>query len=252
MHHLVTPLILTLNEEPNIKRCLDAVSWADDIVVVDSGSTDQTLEICASFKQVRVVKRAFDTHANQWNYGLEQIGANRWVLALDADHIVSQDFRAELDTLDIDKHTGFQSGFIYKEAGKTLRGSLYPPLVSLYLCNKGKYVQDGHTQRLILSGELGTIKSKNFHDDRKSWQRWRQSQMKYARLEKSKLAKTKYADLRWTERIRLVPFFSPVLVLIYTSLYQGLLLDGKAGMIYITKRVLAEWILHTTSAPKTE
>jgi hypothetical protein len=66
----ITPLVLMYNEAPNIRRTLESLSWAREIVVVDSFSDDDTLEIAASFPQVRIFQRAFDCHANQWEFGL--------------------------------------------------------------------------------------------------------------------------------------------------------------------------------------
>ena len=92
----VTGLILTANEAPNIARTLGPLSWLRDIVIVDSMSTDGTAEIAAGFPNVRVFTRAFTTHAEQWNFGLEQTGiATEWVLALDADYVLSDDLSRE-------------------------------------------------------------------------------------------------------------------------------------------------------------
>ena len=86
MLNTVTPLILTFNEEANIRRTLDALSWASQVVVVDSFSTDATRAICAEYSKVRFLHREFDQHAAQWNYGLSQLDEHGWALALDADH----------------------------------------------------------------------------------------------------------------------------------------------------------------------
>src|SRR5512143_2622752 len=88
----ITPLILTWNEEANIARTLDKLRWAREVVVVDSGSTDGTRAICESFPNVRVVVRPFDSHAAQWNFGLKETGiVSDWVLALDADYVLTDD-----------------------------------------------------------------------------------------------------------------------------------------------------------------
>lgn len=84
----ITPLILTYNEENNINHTLEKLKWASKIIVIDSYSTDTTLEILSSYPQVEVFPRKFDTHATQWNYGLEKV-ATEWVLSLDADYIVT-------------------------------------------------------------------------------------------------------------------------------------------------------------------
>jgi glycosyltransferase involved in cell wall biosynthesis len=82
----VSILVLTFNEEPSIRTCLASVAWSDDIVVLDSHSTDRTVAIAESLANVRVVERTFDDYSRQRNYGLHQIPfKNKWVFILDAD-----------------------------------------------------------------------------------------------------------------------------------------------------------------------
>ena len=80
----ITPLILTYNEAPNIQRTLENLTWAKQIVVIDSYSTDETLAILKNFKQVSIFQRQFESFADQCNYGLSKI-ISEWVLSLDAD-----------------------------------------------------------------------------------------------------------------------------------------------------------------------
>ncbi len=95
----VSALILTLNEEGNLPRCLEALAWCDDVVVLDSGSTDRTAEIALSYG-ARFITRPFDTFADQRNYGLERGSLiHEWVLHLDADEVVTTEFKVALDQL---------------------------------------------------------------------------------------------------------------------------------------------------------
>ncbi len=94
----VTPLILTFNEALNIDRTLQHLTWAKTIVVIDSYSTDETIKILQSYPQVQIFQREFDTHTNQWNYGLQQV-KTEWVLSLDADYLLTDDLISELDAL---------------------------------------------------------------------------------------------------------------------------------------------------------
>src|SRR4051794_13238413 len=87
----ITPLVLSFNEEANLERTLHALDWATRIVLVDSFSSDKTLQIAARHRQVVVVQRAFDDHVSQWNFGLAQINSP-WVLTLDADYVLSRTF----------------------------------------------------------------------------------------------------------------------------------------------------------------
>src|ERR671933_1683988 len=94
----VTPLILTFNEAPNIDRTLQRLTWAKRISVIDSYSTDETLEILQSYPQVQIFQRKFDTFANQCNYGLDQVNTE-WVLSIDADYVVTEQLITEIKVL---------------------------------------------------------------------------------------------------------------------------------------------------------
>ena len=92
----ISILILTLDEEVNLAACLDSVAFSDDVVVLDSFSTDRTVDI-ARERGVRLYQRAFDNYAAQRNFGLRDIQyANPWVLMLDADERVPADLREEM------------------------------------------------------------------------------------------------------------------------------------------------------------
>src|ERR1041384_386635 len=100
MRNEVTVLILTFNEAPNIGRALERLSWAKEILIIDSGSTDGTLiSAQAAHPNVKVVTRPFDSFAGQCNFGLERI-TTEWVLSMDADYILSPEFISELARLD--------------------------------------------------------------------------------------------------------------------------------------------------------
>jgi len=89
--------VLTFNEKANIGRCLDSVAWCDDVVVLDSFSTDRTRDIAIE-KGARVVERRFDNYANQRNYALKEVQyKNNWVLMLDADEVVTDDLWREIE-----------------------------------------------------------------------------------------------------------------------------------------------------------
>jgi glycosyltransferase involved in cell wall biosynthesis len=91
-------VILTKNEEARIRRCLDSVRWADEIVVVDGLSTDRTVEICQAFG-ARVISHAFEgSFAQERNLGLEHARSD-WVLQVDADDVVTPPFRAAVERL---------------------------------------------------------------------------------------------------------------------------------------------------------
>src|SRR5580704_9120313 len=82
----VTPVLLTFNEEPNIARTLRSLDWAASVVVLDSGSTDQTAAIAKGFPFVRWFARKFDGYGPQWSHAFRETGImTEYILALDAD-----------------------------------------------------------------------------------------------------------------------------------------------------------------------
>jgi len=189
--------------------------------------------------------RPFDCHANQWNHAVSQTGiATDWVLALDADHIVTEALVRELEAMPApDDVNGFAADFVYCIDGRALRGSLYPSSVVLFRRGKARYVQDGHTQRLACDGKIGTLKARLLHDDRKSTERWLQSQARYMTLEAEKLRAAKWSELDWPDRLRRLCVVAPPVVLLYCLFGKGLILDGKAGLLYSLQRATAEAIL---------
>ena len=241
----ITPLILTYNEAANIGRTLEELRWAQDIVVVDSFSTDETLEIISGFPQARVYRREFDSHENQWNFGLKQTGINtEWILALDADYILTPDFVAELRALQPENNVqGYRAAFSYCINGRQLRSGIYPPVTVLYRRKSGNYSQDGHTHKLVLEGVVENLGSRLLHDDRKPLSRWLEAQSRYTRLEALKLLNSERSALSWTDKLRLWRIVAPPAVLFYCLIVRGGILDGWPGFYYAFQRALAELML---------
>lgn len=245
MHARVTPLILTFNEAPNIRRTLERLAWAGDIVVVDSGSTDSTRSILAEYSNVRVFERTFTTHAEQWNFGLRSTGiSTEWVLALDADFVVSHALIAEIAGLEPAAETAaYQSSFVYYVNGTPLRGAAYPPVVVLFRRAAAHYLQDGHTQRVQVGGPVLKLRAVIAHDDRKPLSMWLAAQVRYMRLEAEKLGSASMQSLGWLDRLRRLVVIAPPAMFAYCYLLRGGILDGWAGLFYALQRATAEAIL---------
>jgi glycosyltransferase involved in cell wall biosynthesis len=239
----ITPLILTYNEAPNIDRTLDRLFWAKRIVVVDSYSSDETLQILQSYPQVQLFQRQFDTHAQQWNYGLGQV-ASEWVLSLDADYLLTEELIAEIKALQgLELEDGYFVRFKYCVFGKPLRGAILPPRQVLFRKDKSIYVDDGHTQLLQVKGKSGMLSRYIHHDDRKPLSRWLWAQDRYMILEAKKLFETPVNELSWGDRIRQKKLLAPFIILLYCLIVKGGILDGWAGWYYAFERMLAEILL---------
>lgn len=240
----VTPLILTYNEAANLRTTLNGVSWAQRIVVIDSGSSDDTLKIAAEFPQVSVYYREFDHFAEQCNFGLAQINS-LWALSLDADYRCPAELADEIAGLD-DSCGGYRATFQYCVYGRPLRKTLYPRRIVLYRTEAAVYLRDGHAHRVRVAGTIGDLKTRILHDDWKPLSSWFGSQLKYADLEADKLYGTPKAKLGWKDRVRTKIVLAPPLTLFYCLFYKLLILDGWAGIYYTMQRVLAELLLSLT------
>jgi glycosyltransferase involved in cell wall biosynthesis len=245
MLNRITALILTYNEAPNIGRMLEQLRWARDIVVVDSFSDDDTLEIISSFPQVRVYQREFDSHEQQWNFGLKEIAVNsEWILALDADYLLTADCLAELEALQPEPDIkAYRAKFIYCVNSKKLISGIYPPVTVLYRREGASYTQDGHAHKLRLDGRIENLHSPILHDDRKPLSRWLQAQSRYTKLEAEKLLSSHLGGLSWTDRVRRGRVVAPPAMLLYCLIIRGGILDGWAGFYYAFQRALAELML---------
>ncbi len=245
MRSRITPVLLTFNEAPNIARTLARLSWAGDIVVVDSGSTDATREILARYPQVRVFERPFTTHAEQWNFAVDSTGiGTEWVLALDADFVLSPEFVEELAALEPAPDTaGYLASFVYCIEGRALRGAAYPPVVVLFKRAGALYLQDGHTQRVRCGGRVERLRARIAHDDRKPIGHWLAAQSRYMRLEAEKLVSAPMSSLGWMDRLRHLIVVAPPMMFVYCYFARGGIIDGWAGLFYALQRASAEAIL---------
>jgi glycosyltransferase involved in cell wall biosynthesis len=241
----VTPIVLTFNEKENISRCLDSLKCFNKVVVVDSGSTDETLSIVKNYSNVEIVYNKFQTFAEQWNYAIShELIITSWVLALDADYIIDPDFIDEINRIDlIGDFSGFRVSFDYAIFGKKLSKCLYPPIITFFNRNYTTYINDGHCMRAIVQGNIGFLQSKITHDDRKPISRWLQSQFRYAEQEVDLLLNKKHSDLKIQDKLRKKAIITPWLVPLYCLTIGRGLLDGKYGLYYAFQRGIAESIL---------
>jgi glycosyltransferase involved in cell wall biosynthesis len=243
MRETITPLLLTYNEAPNLRRVLAKLTWAERIIVVDSFSTDDTLRIAAEFPQVEVIQRRFDNFANQCNFGLESC-RSEWVLSLDADYVLSDALVRELrDWQPEPGVVAYFSRFVYCVYGRPLRGSLYPPRAILFRHGSSSYYQDGHAHFLRIGGPSGWLRNLVFHDDRKSFTSWVTSQDRYAAMEIPKLTRSGAHQLSLQDRIRRHILFAPALVLLYTLFVKGLIWNGWGGWYYAFQRTVVELLI---------
>ena len=143
----ITAIILTKNEEVNIERCIKSLSGvADRICVVDSGSTDKTIEIAESLGAEIFHHEPFNHYAAQFNWALDNVGIKTtWVYRIDADEVVTPELAAEIvDACNEHRNddvNGFVMKFLIAFMGKFLKhGGMYPFYnLTIFKFGKGRY-----------------------------------------------------------------------------------------------------------------
>jgi glycosyltransferase involved in cell wall biosynthesis len=239
----ITGLVITFNEAPNIRRVLSHLTWLERVIVLDSGSTDETLAICADFKNVEIVHRAFDGFASQCNHGLSLV-QSEWCLSIDADYVVPPETAAEMQQAVRDPNVdGHEAELVYCIRGQRLARAILPPRTVLFRTKCGRYIQDGHAHRLQLDGNVARLEHPVLHDDRKPMKRWLSSQDTYATQEAEKLRSTPWDELAFSDRVRRLVVVAPWLVPAYYLVARQGLRDGWAGLDYAAQRAIAELVL---------
>ena len=161
----ITATLITLNEEENLPRALSSLGCCDDIVVVDSGSDDRTVEI-AREHGARVIERPFSGYADQKNFAAA-VARHDWILSLDADEALSDKLEAEVREL---KRSGpradaYQAPRLAQYLGKWIRYSgWYPdPKVRLYNRKKARWVGEYVHEAVEVDGRLGILQGDLLH-----------------------------------------------------------------------------------------
>jgi glycosyltransferase involved in cell wall biosynthesis len=249
---MISVVVLTKNEAANLPRCLDSVSFCDDVLVLDSGSTDETCAV-AQERGARVMTRPFDSFGRQRNYAMDA-GALRheWVLHLDADEVVTPELRVELQRIaaEGDALLAFRIPSRMILMGQWLRhAGMYPAYqVRFGRRDALRFIDYGHGQREALPPEqVGTIDAPFDHYNfSKGLDDWYARHRRYAAEEAQQALAERIDPLRpgqlfssdSTLRRRALKRlgnrlpFRPQLRFAYTYILRGGFLDGRAGLRY--------------------
>lgn len=262
---MISVVILTFNEEVNIKKCLQSVAWTDDVIVIDSGSNDKTCEIAKSFNS-KILHRKFDNFANQRNYAIDHGDLKyNWVLHLDADEVVSKELHLEMKEI-IQNKTEFSAYQIPSKLiflGKWLKFSgMYPSYqVRFGKKDKLRFKMVGHGQRETLPiNEVGIFKGFLIHYNfSKGISEWISKHSKYAKAEALLALSNNYAvtldDLKYLlssnktkkrrslKKLSLLIPFRPFFRFCYIYFIRLGFLDGIAGLQYALLISNYQWFI---------
>lgn len=161
----ITGAIITLNEEKNLPRSMGSLAWCDEVVVVDSGSKDRTVEI-ARHAGARVLHRDWTGYADQKNYAAEA-ASHDWILSLDADEVLSEGLREEI--LRVRSSSPEVAAFRFPRRahylGKWINHSGWYPdrKIRLYDRRKAKWVGDFIHESVVTHEPIGELRGDLLH-----------------------------------------------------------------------------------------
>ena len=182
----VSVLIPTYNEELNLDGCLKSISdWVEEIILIDSFSTDRTAEIAQSYG-AQVVSHEFHTPARQKNWALDNLPIrNKWILFLDADERVPPSLREEIAQVvsqDGSGCDGFWMRYRLMFYGKWIRHSGWYPVWLLRLVRRSKARWEDRVvdEHIILDGKAGRLNNDLIHEDMRDMSFWIEKHNRYA------------------------------------------------------------------------
>ncbi|MCH3885333.1 glycosyltransferase family 2 protein [Tenacibaculum aquimarinum] len=185
----ITAIIPTLNEQDNIQRAINSVLFADEVIVIDSFSTDETVAIVKKNKNVTLLQRKFDDFSTQKNYAIEKATHN-WVLVLDADEELPKKLQKEIkNTVENPKDfVAFyiRRNFFYRGTKINFSGFRTSKVKRLFLKNECEYKGVVH-EELNCNGKISFFKNKLNHYSYKNSEHYKQKLHQYAQLQANEL-----------------------------------------------------------------
>lgn len=253
----VSVLIFTLNEEIHLPSCLAALGWCDDVIVIDSFSTDRTEAICRE-RGVRFFQRAFDGFGGQRNWALDHAEPRHaWVLVLDADERVPPELAQEL--CDKARNAPATAGAYrvrrrFYMWGRWLRySSLYPTWVVRFVRkDRVRYVDRGHAETQEVNGDILDLECDLIDENLKGIDEWFERQNRYSAKDAEYELDRAALPLDWAGLISgdalrrrasmkqlaaRLPF-RPELYFVYSYVWRLGFLDGRDGLVFCRMKAL--------------
>lgn len=223
----ITALIIAFNEEEMLPGCLDSAAWADEILVVDSFSTDRTVEIARS-RGARVLQNPFTTHARQKNWAIPQ-ASHEWLIILDADERATDELRDEIRAQlengpDCDGYAVYRRSYFF---GREIRhcGWDRDKVIRFVRRDRARYVDVSVHEEIEVDGKMGHLRGKILHFTYRDFDQLMEKLGRYTSLSAEDLHRR--GKRPGTVNLTLRPLWR------FAKMYllrRGFL-DGKAGLI---------------------
>ncbi len=260
--------ILTYNEALDIAACIESASLCDDVIVVDSFSSDRTLEIAQSltgrYPQLRIVQHAFESHGKQRTWMLKNIEARYdWAYILEADERMTPELFAECTAAVASAaHAGYYVAERVVFMDRWIKHSTQYPRYQLRLLDKARVWFDdyGHTEREVVTGTTGFLKETYPHYTcGKGLSRWIEKHNRYSSDEaKETIRQLSQGQVNWkalfggkseVERRHALKDLSlrvpgrPLVRFVYMYFFLGGCWDGRAGFTWCVLQAFYEYLI---------
>jgi glycosyltransferase involved in cell wall biosynthesis len=225
----ISAVIITLNEEKALPKCLESVSFAEEVIIVDSGSTDRTVQVAESYG-VKVIYQEWLGYGKQKQFAVDQ-ASNDWVLCLDADEWVSEELADSIqDVFPDSKCSAYESPRCNKFLGRWLRhGEGYPDYnLRLFNRNHATWSDDPVHEHVLANGKIGRLTGDLMHESEDGLYEYIEKQNRYTSLQAELLyRRDKKVSVGKIVVSPLIRFFK------FYFLRLGFL-DGVAGFVHIS------------------
>jgi len=259
---MISVIILTKNESQDLPSCLQSLSWCDDIHVLDSESTDDTIAIARQYG-AKIKYHAFESFGKQRNYALETCDIrHNWILFLDADEVATANFVTAIKQAITESHNtniaGFYCCWKMMLENRWLKHCDNFPKWQFRLLKKGKadFADFGHGQKEgIVFGEIGYIKEPYLHYGfSKGWSHWVERHNRYSTLEaldrirKIPPLKQVFSKNKSARNVALKSWLTklpgwPLIRFIQAYIINLGFLEGKPGFIYCVNMAYYEFLI---------
>lgn len=254
--HKLSVQVLTQNSERLLEKTLDSISWADEIQVIDGGSSDSTLKICSRYDNLKVLHHPYENYGAQHNWGLPQL-CNDWVLIIDSDEWLSFELQEEIKGIlacEQPSHDGYvlmrRSYFL----GRLIRYSGWQrdKELRLFRRSKGRLKdQQVHSSVTMSDGTVGRLNGFLYHDPYSSLDDYLNKMQRYTSWGANEFIKTGKRFKPWMVLLNPLGRFLRSYVL-----YQGFR-DGLHGLIlcllsmyYVMVKYAKVWIMQKNNGSK--
>lgn len=225
----ISALLITYNESHNIREFLAHLHFVDEIIVVDSFSTDGTLEIIKEFPKVTLIEREFKNYTDQKSFALSQAN-NEWVLFLDADERLTPNLKNEIvETVTLNDSTAayyFYRKFMFKDKALHFSGSQNDKNYRLFRKSKVQFNSDRIVhETLLVNGQSKVLKNPLIHYCYRNYEEYKGKMIKYGQMKAVDELKKNYRPNFYHFIIK------PAYKFIYNFIIRLGFLDGKKGVI---------------------